>query len=162
MKTKQELLEDWIKMRESGRNYRSLLHYLDANCKDETIIQNTISAIRELENNGDLKVIPIVSQHEKLPRSNILMGAIFLIMGFGLMFFLWSEGFFSTMSIILIGIIFLALTGTHARKSNQNPILSKSRNRFSKIGRFLGRPYTTRWSNVDRLEKGHYRKIESR
>ena len=111
MKTKQQLLDHCIKMRESGRSYRSLLSYLEANCNDETILQDTITAVRELENNGYLNFASVVEETNKVPPLNLVMGVVFLVMGFGLMFFLWGEGIFSTMFIILIGLGFLALTG---------------------------------------------------
>jgi hypothetical protein len=107
--THEELVKYAIEMRRRGDSYVAVRNYLVKNCSDEETIGRVITEVDNYEKNHMAKEV------DKKPFAflniNILLGAIFLVAGIILMFFLWDKGLISTVPFILIGIGVLALTG---------------------------------------------------
>ncbi len=110
VKTKEELLQYALKMRERGDTYRSVINYLNRNTDDEGLKKEIIQEVDRLEkeNPGKNQLKPGSDSPSKF---SIIMGVLFLGFGAILIPFLWNKGFISTIPFILIGIGVTALVG---------------------------------------------------
>lgn len=88
MKTKEELLEFAIKKRTKGCTYRAIRNCLSIDCKDDTVLQNIIEEVEDLERKRELivkRTFPVDhSSNDKKALRNILfmvIGLVVLIVG---------------------------------------------------------------------------------
>jgi hypothetical protein len=109
MKTKEELLAYAIKMKKRGDTFVDIRNYLNRNCDKEDLINGIIKTVDKLENENQIKI----ADDRKSDKSvlNLIIGGILILGGIVMVFFLWGQGFVSTIPFILIGIGILALTG---------------------------------------------------
>lgn len=110
MKTKNELLEYVIQMREKGRSYGAVLNYLKLNCEKENHIQEIISDLNKLDRDGKINV-KIEKDKEAFFNVNTIMGLLLILGGLVFYLFLETQGWISFLPFALMFIGFVAIFG---------------------------------------------------
>jgi len=108
-KTKKELLEYAIKMRQRGDTYRTIMQYLERNCDEKDVIKEIISSLDLLEKQQHIKVNQSTTQNNLFISKFI--GALFIILGIFLIIFLWKQGFIAWLPLGLVIIGLFGITG---------------------------------------------------
>ena len=106
-KTKEELRQYAIKMRERGDTLYEIRNYLVRNTSDVQIVQEIIESVGEWEESVKENTI---QKKKKIPVINLLLGTFLIISGIVLVIVLWKQGFIAILPIILIVIGIAALT----------------------------------------------------
>jgi DNA-binding transcriptional MerR regulator len=104
-KTKEELLQYAIKMRQQGDTLYEIRKYLDRNTSDTQAIKEIITIVSELEED----VSPI-QQKKKIPALNLLLGTFLILSGVVLVVILWEQGFVAKLPIVMVVVGIYALT----------------------------------------------------
>jgi len=109
MKSKKDLLEYVIKMRQRGDSWSAVLGYLKRNCDNEELVKEVFREVDKLdrENNWSSRK----NEKNKIPLRSVIFGLFFLLTGFALFGFLWGKGWISIVPIFMIGIGILGITG---------------------------------------------------
>jgi uncharacterized membrane protein len=106
-KSKQELLQYAIKMRQRGDTYYYIKQYLERNASDPQTVNDVIALLSELE-----KVAKPLQKKtsRRVPTLNIVLGIGFVVGGIVLFFMLWEKGFVAVLPflLVIIGITALA------------------------------------------------------
>ncbi len=111
--SKEELLAQAIRQRQSGDSYMSIGRYLQSTGADETTVSAIVSHVDLLEKNKELQ--PTNQSSGKVSFRSGVMGSLFIFLGMVLLWSLWGNGWFSTISLVFIVAGLSAFGGTFDR-----------------------------------------------
>jgi len=113
--TEQELTEQACRMREQGESYRSIGQYLESTGAEAETVAAVIKNLDKVEKENLVKP----PTKKRVSNTSLVLGSIFMAGGAYLTYRLWGMGWVSTVSILMIGVGFMAFGGFFDRHNQR-------------------------------------------